>query len=107
MLLLYHIFFWLFLYIYFLILIRRLGYKVDLEDRRGKDEQRVDEGLHLCIYKVQQTPSSNTVTHFFSLLTQEIPVICVITNYLISIYYNFKLVKAYKVFLDYQSITST
>lgn len=31
---------------------RRLGYIVDLEDRRGKDEQRVDEGLHLWIYKV-------------------------------------------------------
>lgn len=30
---------------------RRLGYTVDLEDRRGKDEQRVDEGLHLWIYK--------------------------------------------------------
>ncbi|KAL9957854.1 hypothetical protein ACROYT_G034804 [Oculina patagonica] len=30
---------------------RRLGYIVDLEDRRGKDEQRVDEGLHLWIYK--------------------------------------------------------
>eukprot|EP00794_Sanderia_malayensis_P017748 gene17748-19522_t len=30
---------------------RRLGYTVDLEDRRGKDEQRVDEQLHLCIYK--------------------------------------------------------
>lgn len=30
---------------------RRLGYCVDLEDRRGKDEQRVDEGLHLHIYK--------------------------------------------------------
>ena len=31
---------------------RRLGYIVDLEERRGKDEQRVDEGLHLWIYKV-------------------------------------------------------
>ncbi|XP_065051781.1 uncharacterized protein LOC135681312 [Rhopilema esculentum] len=30
---------------------RRLGYTVDLEDRRGKDEQRVDEQLHLYIYK--------------------------------------------------------
>ncbi|XP_031559540.1 uncharacterized protein LOC116295765 [Actinia tenebrosa] len=30
---------------------RHLGYVVDLEDRRGKDEQRVDEGLHLFIYK--------------------------------------------------------
>lgn len=29
-----------------------MGYIVDLEDRRGKDEQRVDEGLHLWIYKV-------------------------------------------------------
>lgn len=26
---------------------------MDLEDRRGKDEQRVDEGLHLHIYKVK------------------------------------------------------
>jgi hypothetical protein len=25
---------------------------VDIEDRRGKDEQRVDEGLHLHLYKV-------------------------------------------------------
>lgn len=33
---------------------RRLGYIVDLEDRRGKDEQRVDEGLHLWIYKVNK-----------------------------------------------------
>eukprot|EP00794_Sanderia_malayensis_P017740 gene17740-19513_t len=32
----------------------RLGYTVDLEDRRGKDEQRVDEQLHLCIYKVSE-----------------------------------------------------
>lgn len=32
---------------------RRLGYIVDLEERRGKDEQRVDEGLHLWIYKVK------------------------------------------------------
>lgn len=30
---------------------RRMGYTVDLEERRGKDEQRVDEGLHLWIYK--------------------------------------------------------
>lgn len=30
---------------------RRLGYIVDLEERRGRDEQRVDEGLHLWIYK--------------------------------------------------------
>ncbi|KAK3703762.1 hypothetical protein QZH41_008442 [Actinostola sp. cb2023] len=30
---------------------RHLGYVVDLEERRGKDEQRVDEGLHLFIYK--------------------------------------------------------
>ncbi|XP_032233641.1 uncharacterized protein LOC5508924 isoform X2 [Nematostella vectensis] len=30
---------------------RHLGYIVDLEERRGKNEQRVDEGLHLCIYK--------------------------------------------------------
>lgn len=28
-----------------------MGYIVDLEERRGKDEQRVDEGLHLWIYK--------------------------------------------------------
>lgn len=35
---------------------RHLGYVVDLEDRRGKDEQRVDEGLHLFIYKVKQKP---------------------------------------------------
>ena len=27
---------------------------VDLEERRGKDEQRVDEQLHLAIYKVKQ-----------------------------------------------------
>lgn len=33
-------------------MIRRLGYIVDLEERRGKDEQRVDESLHLWIYKV-------------------------------------------------------
>lgn len=30
---------------------RRLGYIVALEERRGRDEQRVDEGLHLWIYK--------------------------------------------------------
>ncbi|XP_057303440.1 uncharacterized protein LOC130640873 [Hydractinia symbiolongicarpus] len=30
---------------------RRSGYSVDLEDRRGKDEQRVDEQLHLAIYR--------------------------------------------------------
>eukprot|EP00111_Clytia_hemisphaerica_P021797 TCONS_00064087-protein len=30
---------------------RRHGYLVDLEERRGKDEQRVDEQLHLAIYK--------------------------------------------------------
>lgn len=36
----------------FVIISRRLGYSVDVEDRRGKDEQRVDEGLHLHIYKV-------------------------------------------------------
>ena len=27
---------------------------VDLEERRGKDEQRVDEQSHLAIYKVKQ-----------------------------------------------------
>ena len=27
---------------------------VDLEERRGKDEQRVDEQLHLAIYKVSK-----------------------------------------------------
>ena len=35
---------------------RRMGYIVDLEERRGKDEQRVDEGLHLWIYKVSNSP---------------------------------------------------
>jgi len=39
---------------------RRLGYNIDLEDRRGKDEQRVDEQLHLCIYKaiIEMTPQT-------------------------------------------------
>jgi len=35
-----------------ILLFRRHGYTVDLEERRGKDEQRVDEQLHLAIYKV-------------------------------------------------------
>ncbi|XP_028392902.1 uncharacterized protein LOC114517404 [Dendronephthya gigantea] len=40
---------------------RRLGYCVDVEDRRGKDEQRVDEGLHLHIYKALLELSPRTL----------------------------------------------
>ena len=43
-------------------MIRRLGYIVDLEDRRGKDEQRVDESLQLWIYKVTFLRISNSTT---------------------------------------------
>ena len=32
---------------------RKAGYVVDIEERRGKDEQRVDEQLHFAIYKVR------------------------------------------------------
>ena len=40
---------------------RHLGYCVDVEDRRGKDEQRVDEGLHLHIYKALFEMSPRTL----------------------------------------------